>query len=147
LSTALTGEWVHALALGVGLHSSVRAAHDSWGVDSLTPALDLRIAKATWRLQLGYRLYLQSRAAFFEDKYTMDPAMYTNYSSDKELGRQIGNLGSFDVATAITEPDSPNDARMMLFFHTDVFQYQYPGFVLLPSRTSAFIEAGISWEH
>jgi hypothetical protein len=147
LSTALTGEWVHALALGVGLHSSVRAAHDSWGVDSLTPALDLRIAKATWRLQLGYRLYLQSRAAFFEDKYTMDPAMYTNYSSDKELGRQIGNLGSFDVATAISEAASPNDSRMMLFFHTDVFQYQYPGFVLLPSRTSAFIEAGISWEH
>ena len=59
---ALTGEWVHALALGVGLHSSLRAAHDSWGVDSVTPALDLRIAKATWRLQLGYRLYLQSRA-------------------------------------------------------------------------------------
>lgn len=147
LSTALTGEWVHALALGVGLHSSLRAAHDSWGVDSVTPALDLRIAKATWRLQLGYRLYLQSRASFFEDKYTMDPAMYANYSSDKELGRQIGNLGSFDVATAITEPASPNDARMMLFFHTDVFQYQYPGFVLLPSRTSAFIEAGLSWEH
>ncbi|MEP6865440.1 MAG: DUF3570 domain-containing protein [Deltaproteobacteria bacterium] len=147
LSTALTGEWVHALALGVGLHSSVRAAHDSWGVDSLTPALDLRIAKATWRLQLGYRLYLQSRASFFEDKYTMDPAMYSSYSSDKELGRQIGNLGSVDVATAIMEPASPNDARMMLFFHTDVFQYQYPGFVLLPSRTSAFIEAGLSWEH
>jgi hypothetical protein len=73
--------------------------------------------------------------------------MYANYSSDKELGRQIGNLGSFDVATAISEPASPNDARMMLFLHTDVFQYQYPGFVLLPSRTSAFIEAGLSWEH
>ncbi|HET9990102.1 MAG TPA: DUF3570 domain-containing protein, partial [Kofleriaceae bacterium] len=95
LGTALTGEWVHALALGIGLHTSVRAAHDSWGVDSLTPALDLRIAKATWRLQLGYRLYLQSRASFFNDKYTMDPAMYANYSSDKELGRQTGHLGSF----------------------------------------------------
>jgi len=147
LGTALTGEWVHALALGIGLHSSVRAAHDSWGVDSLTPALDLRIAKPTWRLQLGYRLYLQSRASFFEDKYTMDPSMYVNYSSDKELGRQIGNLASFDVATAISEPDSPNDARMMLFFHTDAFQYTYPGFDLLPSRTSVFIEAGLSWEH
>lgn len=147
LSTALTGEWVHALALGVGLHGSVRAAHDSWGVDSLTPALDLRIAKATWRLQLGYRFYLQSKASFFEDKYTMDPAMYANYSSDKELGRQIGHLGAFDVATAISEPDSPNDARMMLFFHAEVFQYQYPGFALLPSRTSEFIEAGLSWEH
>jgi hypothetical protein len=92
-------------------------------------------------------LYLQSRASFFEDKYTMDPAMYPSYSSDKELGRQIGNLGSVDIATAITEPESPNDARMMLFFHTEVFQYQYPGFALLPSRTSAFIEAGLSWEH
>ena len=147
LSTALTGEWVHALALGVGLHTSVRAAHDSWGVDSLTPQLDLRIAKATWRLDLGYRLYLQSRASFFEDKYTMDPAMYANYSSDKELGRQVGHLGSFDLATTLIEPETPNDARMMLFFHTDVFQYSYPGFTLLPSRTSAFIEAGLSWEH
>ena len=147
LSTALTGEWVHALALGVGLHTSVRAAHDSWGVDSLTPQLDLRIAKATWRLDLGYRLYLQSRASFFEDKYTMDPAMYANYSSDKELGRQVGHLGSFDLATTLIEPETPNAARMMLFFHTDVFQYSYPGFTLLPSRTSAFIEAGLSWEH
>jgi len=147
LSTALTGEWVHALALGVGLHTSVRAAHDSWGVDSLTPQLDLRIAKATWRLDLGYRLYLQSRASFFEDKYTMDPAMYANYSSDKELGRQVGHLGSFDLATTLVEPETPNDARMMLFFHTDVFEYSYPGFTLLSSRTSAFIEAGLSWEH
>lgn len=147
LSTALTGEWVHALALGVGLHTSVRAAHDSWGVDSLTPQLDLRIAKATWRLDLGYRLYLQTRASFFEDKYTMDPAMYANYSSDKELGRQVGHLGSFDVATTLLDPETPNDARMMLFFHTDVFEYSYPGFTLLPSRTSAFIEAGLSWEH
>lgn len=147
LATAVTGEWVHALALGIGLHGAVRAAHDSWGIDSLTPAVDLRIAKASWRLQLGYRLYVQSRASFFEDKYTMGPAMYANYSSDKELGRQVGNLGSVDVATAISEPDSPSDARMMLFFHTDVFRYAYPGFALLPSRTSAFIEAGLTWEH
>ncbi|HEY6034088.1 MAG TPA: DUF3570 domain-containing protein [Kofleriaceae bacterium] len=147
LSTALTGEWVHALALGIGVHTSVRAAHDSWGIDSLTPAIELRIARTSWRMQLGYRLYLQTQASFFEDKYTMDPAMYANYSSDKELGRQTGNLGSFDVATTLMEPETPNDARMMFFFHTDVFEYSYPGYVLLPSRTSAFIEAGLSWEH
>jgi len=147
VSTALTAEWVHALALGIGVHTSVRAATDTWGVDSLTPAIDLRIARKSWRMQLGYRLYLQTKADFFEDKYTMDPSMYTNYSSDKELGRQVGNLGSFDVATTLMDPETPNDARMMLFFHTEVFEYSYPGYVLLPSRTSAFIEAGLSWEH
>jgi len=147
VSTALTAEWVHALALGVGVHTSVRAAHDSWGVDSLTPSIDLRIAKTSWRMQLGYRFYAQTQANFFEDKYTMDPSMYTNYSSDKELGREVGHLGAFDVATTLMDPETANDARMMLFFHTEVFEYSYPGYVLLPSRTSAFIEAGLSWEH
>ncbi len=147
ISHALTLEWVHALGLGVGLHPAVRVGHDSWGVDSLTPSIDLRISKPGYRLELGYRFYAQSRASFFAGKYTEDPAMYTYYTSDKELGSQLGHLASFDVTTAVSEPDNPNDARMMLFFHTDVFRYTYPGFDLLSSRISAFIEAGLSWEH
>ena len=38
--------------------------------------LDLRVARSSWRLQVGYRYYLQSGADFFQDKYTLDPAMY-----------------------------------------------------------------------
>jgi hypothetical protein len=147
ISHALALEWVHALALGVGLHPAVRVAHDSWGIASVTPSLDLRIAKPGYRLQLGYRLYLQSRASFFAGKYTADPTMYTYYTSDKELGSQVGHLGSVELSVPITEPDSPNDARMVLFAHADVFQYSYPGFDLLASRTSEFVEAGVSWEH
>ncbi|MFT3695666.1 MAG: DUF3570 domain-containing protein [Kofleriaceae bacterium] len=147
LGTALTGEWVHALALGVGLHTSLRAAHDSWGVNSLTPAIDLRIAHSSWRMQIGYRFYLQSAADFFEDKYTMDPSMYGYYSADKELGRQVGHLGNFDLTFPLIDAATPNDSRMMMFFHTEVFHYDYTGYTLLPSRTSEFIEAGLSWEH
>ncbi|MEO8550749.1 MAG: DUF3570 domain-containing protein [Kofleriaceae bacterium] len=147
VSHALALEWVHALALGIGLHPAVRVAHDSWGVDSVTPSLELRIAKPGYRLQLGYRLYLQSRASFFAGKYTQDPTMYNSYTSDKELGGQLGHLGSVEMTVPITEPESPSDARMFLFAHADVFRYAYPGFELLASRTSEFVEAGVSWEH
>jgi len=147
LASAVTGEWLHSLALGVVVHTAVRASHDSWGADSVAPSAELRVAQPTWRLELGYRLFLQSRASFFADKYTLDPAMYTHYTSDKELGREVGHLGSFDVTAALTDQDTPNDTRMMLFFHAEVFHYAYPGFELLPSRTSVFGELGLSWEH
>ncbi len=146
VSHAAVIEWVHSLARGVGLHSQLRVGHDNWGIDSVTPAIDLRIARPGWRAQLGYRLYLQSGASFYESKYTMDPTMYTYWTSDKELGRQIGHLGEAEIATALKDPEGPNDTRMMLFAHADVFRYSYPGFVLLPSRLSMFIEIGLSWE-
>jgi hypothetical protein len=146
LSNALTLEWVHALGLGIGVHPAVRVGHDSWGIDSATPSIDLRIAKKSWRALLGYRLYVQSRASFFASKYTADPSTYANYTSDKELGSQIGHLGSLDLATVVRDADSPSDNRMLLFIHADVFRYTYPGFELLPSRVSEFLEFGLSWE-
>jgi len=146
VSHAAVLEWVHSLALGVGLHPELRVAHDSWGIDSLTAALDLRVARPGWRLLAGYRYYLQSRAEFFEDKYTQDPAMYTYYTSDKELGRQSGHLLSFDVSWVVSDSEGPGDRRVRLDLQLDAVHYSYPGFVLLPSRDSVFGSLGLTWE-
>ena len=139
-------EWVHSLAPGLGLHPQVRVGHDSWGIDSVTASLDLRVARAGWRGQLGYRFYKQTAASFYESKYTMDPTTYAYWTSDKELGRETGHLVDGELATVLRDPDGPNDTRMLLYLHADVFRYAYPGFVLLPSRLSTFVELGLAWE-
>ena len=146
LSTALTLEWVHSLASGVGLHSAVRVGHDDWGISSVTPSVDLRIARPGWRLQVGYRFYAQTHASFYESKYTMDPSQYSFWTSDKELGRQIGHLGELEISKVLIDSQGPNDTRMLLFFRADAIHYSYPGFVLLGARTSVFLETGLAWE-
>jgi hypothetical protein len=146
ISHAAVVEWVHSLAPGIGLHPEVRLGHDSWGIDSLSAALDLRVARRAWRLQAGYRFYLQSRASFFEDKYMDAPTRYASYTSDKELGRQVGHLAKLDLARVLIDADGPDDTRLMLDFQLDVVHYAYPGFVLLPSRDGVFASLGLSWE-
>jgi hypothetical protein len=146
-SHAVVVEWVHSLASGVGLHPELRAGRDSWQIDNLSAAIDLRVARPTWRLQTGYRFYLQSRASFFESKYTDAPDMYTYYTSDKELGRERGHLLRLDLARQISSADGPNDNRMMLGFQIDATHYSYPGFLFLRSRDSVFASIGLSWEH
>jgi hypothetical protein len=145
-SHAAVLEWVHSLALGVGLHPELRVTHDSWGVASLSAALDLRVAQPSWRLQAGYRYYAQSRADFFEDKYTMAPAMYAYFTSDKELGPQVGHIGRLDLTWVLADPEGPGDTRMLLNVELDAIRYRYPGFTLLPSRDSVFASIGLSWE-
>ena len=146
ISHALTLEWVHSLAEGIGLHPSVRAGYDSWGIASLAPSLELRVARPRWRLQVGYRFYLQSKASFFEGKYTMDPSLYAYYTSDKELGSQVGHLVDAELTTAISDHETTNDTRTMWFLRATVFRYSYPGFELLHDRSSAFLETGLLWE-
>jgi len=146
ISHAAVVEWVHSLATGIGLHPELRVGHDSWSINSLTASLDLRIARPTWRARLGYRFYMQSSADFFHDKYTMDPSMYAYYTSDKELGDQYGHLGSVDFSLVLSEPQAPNQRRVLLNLELDAVHYRYPGFTLLPSRDSLFASAGISWE-
>ena len=97
-------------------------------------------------MQVGYRFYLQSRADFFEDKYTEAPAMYTSYTSDKELGRQVGHLAKLDLSRVLVDADGPGDTRMLLSFQLDAVHYNYTGFVLLPSRDSVFASVGLNWE-
>lgn len=143
---ALVLEWVHALADHVALHTSVRGGHDSWGIDSVTAGGELRVAEPSWRLVLGYRYYAQTAADFFRDKYVLAPAMYPHYTSDKELGDQQGHLATFGFSVVLSEPDGPNQTRLLLDTRVDAFRYVYPGFTLLPSRSSVFASIGLTWE-
>jgi hypothetical protein len=138
-------EWVHALGDVLGLHSNVRVGADSWGVESAAAALDLRAALPDWRLQLGYRLYLQTAADFFEDKYTQAPSSYVYYASDKELGREVGHIVNLDVS-AVLRDAKPGGTRLLLDARLAGLYYRYPGFVLLTSRASVFAELGLTWE-
>jgi hypothetical protein len=146
LGTAAVLEWVHSLWPGVGLHPETRLSHDSWGVDSVSAGVDLRIARKTWRLQTGYRFYLQSHADFFLGKYVDAPATYAFYTSDKELGEQIGHLAQLDLSIVLIDGDAIGDSRLMFNMQLDAVHYSYPGFVLLPSRDSVFASVGLSWE-
>ena len=146
LSHAVVFEWVHSLAAGFALHPEVRLSHDSWDLNSLSAGLDVRVARPRWRLQAGYRFYLQGHADFFEDKYTLAPSAYTYYTSDKELGDQVGHIVRFDYAHVLMDANSPSDNRLLLTLQLDVMQYNYPGFLLLSSRQSEFVSIGLSWE-
>lgn len=143
---AATLELVHSLASDVGLHAALRGTRDSWGVTSLTPSLDLRIAKPRWRAQIGYRYYFQSRADFFADKYAMDPSAYTYFSSDKDLGDERGHLVRLSAGYVLLDSASMTDSRLLLDFQLELAHYDYPGFTLLPSRDSLFALIGLSLE-
>jgi len=146
ISHAAVLEWVHSIVPGIGIHPELRASHDTWGINSVSAAIDLRIAKPTWRMGLGYRYYYQTGADFFEDKYTLAPSMYTYYSSDKELGDQRGHLVRLDLSRVLIDAKTPNDARLLLNLQVDLAHYDYPGFTLQPSRDSVFTSIGLSWE-
>jgi hypothetical protein len=146
-SHAVTLEWVHSLADGVGMHPELRVAHDSWGIDSVSAAADVRIARPTWRLSLGYRFYAQTRAEFFEGKYDQAPNTYAYYTSDKELGDERGHQVRFDVSYVLMPADQIGDRKLVFNFQVDATRYRYPGFLLLSSRDSVYASLGLTWEH
>jgi hypothetical protein len=145
-SHAVVLEWLHSLGLGIGLHPELRVSRDSWSIESLSAGVDLRIATNTWRMQAGYRFYLQSHANFFEDKYVQASTAYSYYTSDKELGDQVGHLIRLDLAFVLSDAHGANDTRALLNLQLEGAHYKYPGFVLLPSRDSVFAGLGLTWE-
>ena len=146
LRHALVLEWVHSLVEGLGIYSLARLGTDSWGVKSATASLGLRAAVTNWRLQVSYRFYIQSSASFYESKYTAAPSSYSYYTSDKELGREIGHEVSLDLARVLLQSRRPGDPRLLLDGKVAGFYYDYPGFVLLGSRAGVFIDLGLTWE-
>jgi uncharacterized protein DUF3570 len=135
-------EWVHGFGAGVALLTQARVARDSWGVLGGTFGADLRVAGDPWQLRAAYHFYIQGPADFFADKYTMAPESYTYYTSDKELGAERGHIGSLDLGLALR--DWPSEGRASAIdLQLDVLRYDYPGFALLPSRTSVFVELGL----
>lgn len=146
ISHAGVFEWLHSLADGVGVHSSIRLGEDSWGVRSATGGLELRVARETWRMLLGYRAYLQSRADFYQGKYTMAPSAYSYYTSDKELGDEVGHVVNLDLSTVLRGRQTLNGNRLLFDARATVMHYSYADFPLLRSRDAAFLELGLTWE-
>jgi hypothetical protein len=139
-------EWVHSLAPGIGLSSQVRLGQDSWGVRSASVAAELRCAWDWWRLQLGYRFYVQSSADFYQSKYTLPASSYAFFTSDKELGRELGHTPHLQISRVLKQPRKPGDPRALFDVRVTGLFYSYPGFVLLPSRSSVFADLGFTWE-
>jgi hypothetical protein len=143
---ALTLEWVHAFLDGLALRSEARAGTDSWGVDSVSAGVELRVASSKWRARAGYRFYAQSGADFYRSKYILDSSNYAYYTSDKELSREFGHMANLGVSRVLRQPRRAGAVPMLLDITATVLYYQYPDFVLLKSRTSGFIELGLTWE-
>ncbi len=135
-------EWIHGFSDSVGLLTMARASDDSWDVRGLSLGADLRWGPGDWLFHGGYRFYLQGAADFFEDKYVMAPASYKNWTSDKELGDERGHIVTLDASYGFHDFPSAGQ-KTWLDLQVDVFQYSYPGFTLLPSRTSLFAQLGL----
>jgi Protein of unknown function (DUF3570) len=135
-------EWIHGFGDALGLLALVRLSDDSWSVRALSVGADLRYGPGNWLFHGGYRFYLQGAADFFQDKYVNDPSTYAHYASDKELGDERGHIGSADASYAFRDFPS-NGMKTWLDLQLNLLYYDYPGFTLLPSRTSVFGELGL----
>jgi len=139
-------EWVHSFTDGLALYSEARLGTDTWGIESVTGAAELRAASQSWRFRLGYRFYAQSGADFYRPKYVQAPDQYAFYTSDKELSRELGHIANLGISRVLKQSHYPGDTRALLDLSVNVLYYSYPDFVLLPSRTSGFVELGLTWE-
>ncbi len=139
-------EWVHSFTDGLALYTSARLGLDSWGIESATGAAELRAATRGWRFRMGYRFYAQSGADFYRPKYTMAPDQYAYYTSDKELSRELGHVASLGISRVLKQPHYAGDTHVLLDVSGHFLYYEYPDFVLLPSRMSGFVELGLTWE-
>lgn len=143
---ALTLEWLHSFRDGLALHTEARVGTDSWGVESATAGIELRAATQKWRLRAGYRFYAQSQADFYRPKYLQAPSSYTYFTSDKELSHELGHVAQVGISRVLKQPSRPGRVPMLLDITATVLHYDYPDFVLLTSRTSGFVEVGLTWE-
>ena len=92
----------------------------------------------------GYRFYAQSRADFFQDKYLSAPESYAYYTSDKSLGAERDHEASLDVGN-ISNDWPVSGIKTVLDVKVDYIHFDYPGFTLLGSRDSLFVEVGLSF--
>jgi hypothetical protein len=142
---AAVAEWTHGLSAELGFATRARLAIDSWGVKAATLSADLRYAAPRGQLRLGYRFYVQGAADFFHAKYDMSPEHYANYTSDKELGSEVGHAASLDISF-LFQDRSATGLRGQLDAQLEVLHYNYPGFALIQSRTGFLGEIGLRFE-
>jgi len=139
-------EWVHSLTERLALYGQARLGIDSWGIESASGQLELRVATERWRFRIGYRFHIQSGADFYRSKYVLSPDHYAYYTSDKELSQELGHVVNLGLARVVRPPHYAGDTRVILDGALHVLYYTYPDFVLLKSRAAGFLELGISWE-
>lgn len=140
LRHALAAELLTEIVPRLGALVSYRFGFDDWGVQSHTVSPELRFLLYDGAvLRLVYRWYAQRGAEFFRGKYVLDPAAYSHFSSDKELGDMRGHELGIGVrfARGKNEPDTRSIDASLHFA-----RYDYPGFALLDARSALIFDLG-----
>jgi hypothetical protein len=135
-------DWLHSFAPGFATARSYRVAYDDWGVFGQTASAELRFAGNDWFARLGYRFYLQGDADFYQEKYLMAASNYQFYTSDKELGQELGHAGTAEINWQL-QRHQQDQVGVSLDLRVDALYYRYPDFALLSARSSVFGEAGL----
>ena len=117
------------------LQADYRLYHDTWAITSHTVQVRLLVELAPGvELRLRDRIYVQNGAVFYASTYT-DFEQYMTF--DRELSpfwsNLIGGKLSWKVAPTVEVEGK-----------VDVFYFAYSDFPLLPTRTGANIETGVS---
>jgi hypothetical protein len=117
------------------LQADYRLYHDTWDITSHTVQVRLLVELAPGvELRLRNRFYVQNGAVFYSSKYTEFDQFMT---IDRELSPFWSDLIGGKISWRVA-PTVEVEAKV------DVFYFAYSDFPLLPSRTGANVESGIS---
>lgn len=133
-----TVELLGDLGENVALLGRVGGYADDWAIFALDVAAEARWEpSAALLFRLGARVYGQSAAWFWRQRYN-DP-METNgiVTDDKELGEMRSYTAW--LAASVPAGELRFDARV------DLTRYEYPGFTLLTERHALAVEVGATW--
>jgi Protein of unknown function (DUF3570) len=141
------GAW--HLGKSSSIHPQYTFYFDDWGVSSheldlqyLVEPLDALIVR------VRYRLYLQSEADFYNERYVDAPANYDYWSADKRLGPIVGHLGGLRVQYKLPGPrQGEGFNRVGLDAKVDLIRNEYLEYLFLEHRTSLVLQFGISTEY
>jgi hypothetical protein len=136
-------ELVQGVAPNVALAPTFTLSIDSWLLLAEAVGLELRVSRpAGWLFVAGYRFYNQNGANFFKPQYTGSPGDYTYVTADKKLGKVMAHSGALNITYAILERPQRR-VGLAADLRGEVLHYEYPGFLLLSSKTGFYSEAGL----
>ena len=137
----------------LGKSSSIQPQYtfyfDDWGVSSHELDLQYLIEpRDNLIIRARYRLYLQSEADFYSERYLDSPESYDYYTADKRLGSLVGHLGGLRVQYKLPGPRQAEAFdRVGLDAKVDLINNQYLEYLFLESRTALVLQFGISTEY
>jgi hypothetical protein len=122
---------------------------DDWGVESHEIDLQYLFEPTDGViLRTRYRLYLQSAADFYEERYIGLPETYRFWTVDKRLGRMIGHLAGIRVQYKLPGPRTGESfGRVGIDAKLDLIRNEYPEFQFLDHRTALVLQFGISTDY